>query len=88
MQVLVQGWQVTAKNLPLLMSVVEQQLQELEGRVAEVSGIAQEQLDALRVSIPFLNCNIYMCHRQIMLYALLLYLDGSGKTLKNKEVIK
>ncbi|KAF4533502.1 hypothetical protein B566_EDAN000987, partial [Ephemera danica] len=47
--VLVQGWQVKGKNLPLLMSIVEQQLQELEGRVAEVSGIAQEQLDALRV---------------------------------------
>ena len=49
-QVLVQGWHVTADNLPLLMSIVEQQLQELEGRVAQVSSIAQEQLDALRVT--------------------------------------
>ncbi|XP_059469171.1 KICSTOR complex protein SZT2-like [Neocloeon triangulifer] len=47
-QVLVQGWQVTQQNLPQLLTILEQQLQELEGKVAEVSGIAQAQLDALR----------------------------------------
>ncbi|XP_065351660.1 KICSTOR complex protein SZT2-like isoform X3 [Cloeon dipterum] len=47
-QVLVQGWQVTPQNLPQLLIILEKQLQELEGKVAEVSGIAQAQLDALR----------------------------------------
>jgi hypothetical protein len=58
-QVLVQGWQVTPQNLPQLLTILEKQLQELEDRVAEVSGIAQAQLDALRVFLQHSNFNIH-----------------------------
>jgi hypothetical protein len=58
-QVLVQGWQVTPQNLPQLLTILEKQLQELEDRVAEVSGIAQAQLDALRVFLQHSKFNIH-----------------------------
>ncbi|PSN35432.1 Protein SZT2 [Blattella germanica] len=47
-QVLVQGWQVTQDNLGSFLNNVQQQLDQLENTVAEVAGIAYDQLEALR----------------------------------------
>jgi hypothetical protein len=72
-QILVQGWQVTPQNLPQLLTILEKQLQELEDRVAEVSGIAQAQLDALRV----------FCFTNLLISSLIFLLSGGfGETCR------
>ncbi|KAJ9595166.1 hypothetical protein L9F63_013524, partial [Diploptera punctata] len=45
-QVLVQGWHVTQDNLGIFLNNVQQQLEKLENTVAEVAGIAYDQIEA------------------------------------------
>jgi hypothetical protein len=46
----VQGWCVTQDNKGAFLKSVQEQLESLENTVAEVAGIAYDQLEALRVS--------------------------------------
>jgi hypothetical protein len=46
----VQGWCVTQGNKEAFLKSVQEQLEILENTVAEVAGIAYDQLEALRVS--------------------------------------
>jgi transcriptional regulator NrdR family protein len=46
----VQGWCVTQDNIEAFLRSVQEQLESLENTVAEVAGIAYDQLEALRVS--------------------------------------
>lgn len=48
-QVLVQGWQVTQDNLAEFLAAIRKQLQLLEDTIAEVSALAYDQLEALRI---------------------------------------
>lgn len=48
-QVLVQGWQVTPDNLDEFLSAIQKQLQLLEDTIAEVSALAYDQLEAVRI---------------------------------------
>lgn len=48
-QVLVQGWQVTTDNLSEFLAAIRKQLQLLEDTIAEVSALAYDQLEALRI---------------------------------------
>jgi hypothetical protein len=49
-KVLVQGWRVTQDNLCSFFKSVHQQLDRLETTVADVAGVAYDQLEDLRVS--------------------------------------
>jgi hypothetical protein len=46
----VQGWCVTQGNKEAFLRSVQEQLESLENTVAEVAGIAYDQLEVLRVS--------------------------------------
>jgi hypothetical protein len=46
----VQGWCVTQGNKEAFLKSVQEQLDSLENTVAEVAGIAYDQLEAIRVS--------------------------------------
>ena len=52
-KVLLQGWRLTESNLQDFLESIRQQLEKLEDIVAEVSAIANDQLDAIRVFILY-----------------------------------
>lgn len=48
-QVLVQGWQVTPDNLGEFLAAIRKQLELLEDTIADVSALAYDQLEAVRI---------------------------------------
>ena len=64
-QVLVQGWRVTQENLAVFLKNVQQQLEKLENTVAEVAGIAYDQIEAIRVRDLHITCILFVAVQEI-----------------------